>query len=196
MDTKFIEELASSAPTPGGGGASAYVGALASALASMVGNLTVGKKTYADVEADAYVTLEKLAAVRERLIELVDEDARAFAPLAAAYRMPKATPEEQAAKNEALQTALVGACDVPLEIMQRIAEVVELTDFLAYHGSRMALSDAGVAAAFARAAVDGASLNIFINAASMDDRDQANAVADSVRAQCDDLFAHVKQAVS
>lgn len=203
MDTKFIEELASSAPTPGGGGASAYVGALASALASMVGNLTVGKKTYADVEADAYVTLEKLAAVRERLIELVDEDARAFAPLAAAYHMPKATPEEQAAKNEALQTALVGACDVPLEIMQRIAEVVELTDFLAYHGSRMALSDAGVAAAFARAAVDGASLNIFINAASMDDRDraaryrdQANAVADSVRAQCDDLFAHVKQAVS
>ena len=163
----------------------------------------MGKKTYADVEADAYVTLEKLAAVRERLIELVDEDARAFAPLAAAYRMPKATPEEQAAKNEALQTALVGACDVPLEIMQRIAEVVELTDFLAYHGSRMALSDAGVAAAFARAAVDGASLNIFINAASMDDRDraaryrdQAKAVADSVRAQCDDLFAHVKQAVS
>ena len=150
-----------------------------------------------------YVTLEKLAAVRERLLELVDEDARAFEPLAAAYRMPKATPEEQAAKHDALQVALIAACDVPLEIMQRVAEVVELTDFLAYNGSKMALSDAGVAVAFARAAVDGASLNIFINAASMDDRDraarycdQANGVANAVRAQCDDLFAYVKQAVS
>ncbi len=203
MDTTFIDELASAAPTPGGGGASAYVGALASALASMVGNLTVGKKAYAQVEAEAYVTLEKLADVRERLLELVDEDARAFAPLAAAYRMPKATPEEQAAKNEALQAALVGACDVPLEIMERVSDMVELTDFLAHNGSKMALSDAGVAAAFARAAADGASLNIFINAASMDDREQAqrycdraNAVADSVRARCDDLFQHVKQAVS
>ena len=203
MDTTFIDELASAAPTPGGGGASAYVGALASALASMVGNLTVGKKAYAQVEAEAYVTLEKLADVRERLLELVDEDARAFAPLAAAYRMPKATPEEQAAKNEALQAALVGACDVPLEIMERVSDMVELTDFLAHNGSKMALSDAGVAAAFARAAADGASLNIFINAASMDDREQAqryrdraNAVANSVRARCDDLFQHVKQAVS
>ncbi|WP_449315593.1 cyclodeaminase/cyclohydrolase family protein [Rubneribacter sp.] len=203
MDTTFIDELASAAPTPGGGGASAYVGALASALASMVGNLTVGKKAYAQVEAEVYVTLEKLADVRERLLELVDEDARAFSPLAAAYRMPKATPEEQAAKNEALQAALVGACDVPLEIMERVSDVVELTDFLAHNGSKMALSDAGVAAAFARAAADGASLNIFINAASMDDREQAqryrdraNAVANSVRARCDDLFQHVKQAVS
>ncbi|HIY83598.1 MAG TPA: cyclodeaminase/cyclohydrolase family protein [Candidatus Rubneribacter avistercoris] len=203
MDTTFIDELASAAPTPGGGGASAYVGALASALASMVGNLTVGKKAYAQVEAEVYVTLEKLADVRERLLELVDEDAQAFAPLAAAYRMPKATPEEQAAKNDALQAALVGACDVPLEIMERVSDVVELTDFLAHNGSKMALSDAGVAAAFARAAADGASLNIFINAASMDDREQAqryrdraNAVVDSVRARCDDLFQHVKQAVS
>ena len=203
MDTTFIDELASAAPTPGGGGASAYVGALASALASMVGNLTVGKKAYAQVEAEVYVTLEKLADVRERLLELVDEDAQAFAPLAAAYRMPKATPEEQAAKNDALQAALVGACDVPLEIMERVSDVVELTDFLAHNGSKMALSDAGVAAAFARAAADGASLNIFINAASMDDREQAqryrdraNAVVDSVRAHCDDLFQHVKQAVS
>ena len=203
MNTTFIDELASAAPTPGGGGASAYVGALASALASMVGNLTVGKKAYAQVEAEVYVTLEKLADVRERLLELVDEDARAFAPLAAAYRMPKATPEEQAAKNDALQAALVGACDVPLEIMERVSDVVELTDFLAHNGSKMALSDAGVAATFARAAADGASLNIFINAASMDDREQAqryrdraNAVVDSVRARCDDLFQHVKQAVS
>lgn len=203
MDTTFIDELASAAPTPGGGGASAYCGALASALASMVGNLTVGKKKYADVEAEVYVTLEALARARERLLELVEEDARAFEPLAAAYRMPKDTPEQQAAKHDALQAALVGACEVPLEIMQTIEHVVQRSEFLAYHGSRMALSDVGVAVAFAAAAADGASLNIFINVASMDDKEQAarfygetEALAARIRAQCDRLFAYVKAEIS
>lgn len=203
MDTAFIDKLATSAPTPGGGGASAYVGALASALASMVGSLTVGKKAYAQVEADVYVTLEKLAAVRERLLELVEEDARAFEPLAAAYRMPKATPEDKAAKNEAMQVALVDACEVPLEIMRCTARVVELSEFLAYYGSRMALSDVGVAVAFARAAVEGASLNIFINAASMDDvkqaesyRSAARLIIETTNVQCDRLFAYVMEAIT
>ena len=131
----FIDQLASAAPTPGGGGASACVGALASALASMVGNLTVGKKTYAAVEDDVRASLDRLAALRARLLALVDEDARAFEPLAAAYRLPKATPEEQAAKNAALQQALVGACDVPLAIMRAVAEVVDETAYLAESGS-------------------------------------------------------------
>lgn len=203
LDMTFIDELASAAPTPGGGGASAYCGALASALASMVGNLTVGKKKYADVEAEVYVTLEALARARERLLELVEEDARAFEPLAAAYRMPKDTSEQQAAKHDALQAALVGACEVPLEIMQTIEHVVQRSEFLAYHGSRMALSDVGVAVAFAAAAADGASLNIFINAASMDDKEQAarfygetEALAARIRAQCDRLFAYVKAEIS
>lgn len=203
VDVAFIESLASSSPTPGGGSACAYVGALSSALASMVGNLTLGKKAYASVEAEVYMTLEKLAVVRERLLELVDEDMRAFEPLAAAYRMPRTTPEEQKAKDKALQRALIEACDVPLAIMQSIADVVDLTEFLAYHGAKMALSDAGVAVAFARGAADGASLNIFINAASMNDRKlaemyyaQANALADRIRVRCDELFAYVKQAVS
>lgn len=202
-DTTFIDQLASAAPTPGGGGASACVGALASALASMVGNLTVGKKTYADVEDDVRASLDRLAALRARLLALVDEDARAFEPLAAAYRLPKATPEEQAAKNAALQQALVGACDVPLAIMRAVAEVVDETEYLAHHGSRMARSDAGVAAAFARAASDGASLNVYINVASMDDadlaaryREQVDALAARTRARCDDVFDFVKTAVS
>lgn len=202
-DTTFIDQLASAAPTPGGGGASACVGALASALASMVGNLTVGKKTYADVEDDVRASLDRLAALRARLLALVDEDARAFEPLAAAYRLPKATPEEQAAKNAALQQALVGACDVPLAIMRAVAEVVDETEYLAHHGSRMARSDAGVAAAFARAASDGASLNVYINVASMDDadlaaryREETDALAARTRARCDDVFGFVKTAVS
>ncbi len=174
IDRTFIDELASSAPTPGGGGASAYCGALASALASMVANLTVGKKKYADVEADMIVMLEKLAAVRERLLELVDEDAEAFKPLAAAYRMPRSTPEEAAAKNEALQAALADACEVPLEIMRTCARVVEMSEFLAQHGSRLALSDVGVGALFAKAALNGASLNVFANVVSMDDKERAD----------------------
>lgn len=202
-DTSFIDELASAAPTPGGGGASAYAGALAAALASMVGNLTVGKKTYADVEDEVRASLARLDALRARLVELVDEDARAFEPLAAAYRLPKATPEEQAAKNAALQQALVGASDVPLAIMRAVADVVDEADYLAHHGSKMARSDAGVAAAFARAASDGASLNIFINAASMDDaaqaaryRGEADSLAARTRERCDELFDFVKTSVS
>lgn len=174
IDRTFIDELASSAPTPGGGGASAYCGALASALSSMVANLTVGKKKYADVEADMIVMLEKLAVVRERLLELVDEDAEAFKPLAAAYRMPKSTPEEAAAKNEALQAALADACEVPLEIMRTCSRVVEMSEFLAQHGSRLALSDVGVGALFAKAALNGASLNVFANVVSMDDKARAS----------------------
>lgn len=202
-DTTFIDELASAAPTPGGGGASAYAGTLACALASMVGNLTVGKKTYADVEDEVRASLARLDALRARLVALVDEDARAFEPLAAAYRLPKATPEEQAAKNAALQQALIGASDVPLSIMRAVAEVVDEASYLAHHGSKMARSDAGVAAAFARAASDGASLNIFINAASMDDAAQAahyrgetESLAARTRERCDELFDFVKTSVS
>lgn len=203
MDTQFIEDLASADPTPGGGGASAYVGALASALASMVGNLTVGKKTYAAVEADVYIALEKLAICRERLLELVGEDAHAFAPLAKAYKMPKNTAEEQAAKEKALQEALVYACDVPYTIMETIKKVVDVTEFLAQNGSRMALSDAGVAAAFARGAVQGASLNIFINTAAMNDehlaqeyRNKTEMLSQIVVTKCDEIFAYVKEQVS
>ena len=203
LNTEFIDALASSAPTPGGGGASAYVGALSSALASMVGNLTVGKKKYAAVEPEVEEALARLEELRARLLELVDEDARAFEPLAASYRMPKDTPEQQAAKHEAEQAALVGACEVPLEIMGCVQEVVGLTDFMAHKGSRMALSDAGVAAAFARAASDGASLNIYINAKSMDDqelaasyRSKTAAIASDVRERCDLIFDYVKEEIS
>ena len=173
MDTAFIEELASAAPTPGGGGASAYCGALASALASMVGNLTVGKKTYAAVEDQMQASLRTLESLRGCLLDLVDADARAFEPLAAAYRMPKESPEEQASKEAALQAALVCATEVPLAIMQACMDVLRETQLMAESGSRMAVSDAGVAAIFAKAALQGASLNVRINLASMADETQA-----------------------
>lgn len=202
-DTSFIDELASAAPTPGGGGASAYAGALAAALAAMVGNLTVGKKSYADVEDEVRSSLVRLDVLRARLVAYVDEDARAFEPLAACYRMPKETSEEQAAKNAALQQALMAACEVPLAIMRTVEAVVDEIDFLARNGSKLARSDAGVAATFARAAIEGASLNIFINAASMDDeeraanlRDEALALVEAARVRCCSLFDFVMHEIA
>ncbi len=202
IDIEFLDELASSAPAPGGGGAAAYGGALASALASMVGNLTVGKKKYADVEDAVRESLDRLSDLRIRLVGLIDGDARAFEPLAAAYRMPKGTPEEARAKEEALQAALGAACDVPLEIMACCVEVIGECDFMARNGSRLAVSDAGVGVAFAKAALLGASLNVYINASSMSDaeraaryRSKADALISQGVPQADAVYASVAQQV-
>lgn len=185
VDMQFIEALASKVPTPGGGGASAYAGALASALASMVGNLTVGKKKYADVEERVQSELLELEATRLRLLELVQADADAFAPLAAAYGMARSTDEEAAVQKAALQVALVDACEVPLEIMRQCVQVVESCVFLAKHGSVMAVSDAGAGAVLAKAALLAASLNVRINIGSMDDAARAAAYRDEM----EDLIA-------
>ncbi len=185
VDTKFLDDLASPAPTPGGGGASAYAGALAAALASMVGNLTVGKERYAAVEGDVRMSLQRLDDLRARLTALVDEDSRAFAPLAASYRMPATTSEEAAAKESAMQDALKGACDVPLDIMRCCLQVIEECDYLARNGSKMAVSDAGAGAIIAQAALHAASLNVYINAASMNDAE----LAKRYEADADDLRA-------
>ncbi len=181
VDTTFIDDLASSAPTPGGGGASAYCGALASALASMVGNLTLGKKKYATVEEEIAAVMAQLSEKRAQLLDLIDQDARAFEPLAQTYRMPSTTPEEQQAKHAAQQAALIDAIEVPLAIMRTCADVLDLTDVMAKKGSRLAVSDAGVAAVFARAAIEGASLNIFINVASLEDSAKAQAYERAAR---------------
>lgn len=200
VDTVFLDELASSAPTPGGGGASAYCGALAAALSSMVGNLTVGKAKYAEVEDEMRALLRELEGVRARLVQLVDEDAAAFAPLARAYGMPRSTPEEVAAKEEAMQAALVGAIEVPLEIMRQCVLVIEASEKMARKGSRLALSDAGVSAVFAKAALQGASLNVLINLGSMADEgrardylDEANELLGRGCSMADVVFEEVKK---
>lgn len=173
INQDFINELASKAPTPGGGGASAYCGALATALASMVGNLTVSKKTYAAVEDEVKEALIQLEEQRNKFVELIDKDAQAFEPLSRAYRLPRATSEELAHKNKVMQQALVGATEVPLEIMEICAQVITTSKFLAHNGSHLALSDVGVAVLFAKAALKGASLNVYANASSMANEAQA-----------------------
>ena len=198
INQDFINELASKAPTPGGGGASAYCGALATALASMVGNLTVGKKTYAAVEDEVKEALIQLEEQRNKFVELIDKDAQAFEPLSRAYRLPRATSEELAHKNKVMQQALVGATEVPLEIMEICAQVITTSKFLAHNGSRLALSDVGVAVLFAKAALKGASLNVYANASSMVNEaqarsyiQQADCLIEDYGALADELYEYV-----
>lgn len=171
--TDFLEVLSSAAPVPGGGGASAAVGAFASALGMMVANLTIGKKKYADVEAEIIERKERLLVLQKKLIELTDKDAEAFEPLSKAYGLPKETKEQIEEKERVMEKALYEASIVPLEIMKTVSEVMDELKALGEKGSWIAISDVGVAVLFARAALEGASLNIYINTRLMKDREQA-----------------------
>ena len=182
--TRFLAELAGKAPVPGGGGASALVGAAGVALGNMVGCLTTGKKKYAAVEADIQALNARAEALRRELEALVQADAEAFAPLAAAYGLPKDTPAQAAHKAAVLDAALNTACAVPLEIMQKCAEGIVLVEEYAAKGSVLAVSDAGCAAALCKAALQSASLNVFINTKLMTDRPRA----DALDAQADALL--------
>ena len=172
---EFVRVLATKAPVPGGGGASALCGAIGTALGNMVGSLTVGKKKYAAVEAEIKAMQAKCDALQAELLALVEKDAEAFAPLATAYGLPKDTPEQAAEKDRVMEAALKAACEVPLAIMQRCCEAIELMEGFAAKGSKIAVSDAGVGAALCRAALEGASLNVFINTKAMKDRAAAAA---------------------
>ena len=171
--TEFHEELSSKAPVPGGGGASAAVGAFGAALGMMVANLTVGKKKYAAVEEEILAALEELGKLRDRLVALTDRDAQAFEPLSRAYGLPKNTEEEKAAREKVMESALYDASVAPLEIMETVLASMDLLEVLGEKGSRLALSDVGVGILFAQAALEGASLNVFINTRLMKDRGRA-----------------------
>lgn len=165
----FIKELSSKSPVPGGGGASAYVGALGMALGSMVGNLTLGKKKYADVEEEIKELLIKSEDIIENLKRLVLKDAEVFYPLSQAYGLPKDTEEERSAKDAALQQALVAATMVPLEIARYCLMAIELHEEYARIGTRIAISDVGVGVVFCKGALQGAKLNVLINTKIMKD---------------------------
>ena len=200
--TEFLEELSSKAPVPGGGGASAAVGAFGAALGMMVANLTVGKKKYAAVEEEILAALEELGKLRDRLVALIDRDAQAFEPLSRAYGLPKNTEEEKAAREKIMESALYEASVVPMEIMETVLSSMDLLETLGEKGSRLALSDVGVGILFAQAALEGASLNVFINTRLMKERSQAeelNARADRMiaegREKKERIYSQVLQSV-
>ena len=182
--SEFVEVLATKAPVPGGGGASAMVGALATALGNMVGSLTVGKKKYAAVEEEMWALKDRCDRLQKDFLHLVERDAEVFEPLARAYSMPKNTEEEKAEKARVMEIVLRDACSVPMEIMEKCCEAIDIIAVFAEKGSVIAISDAGVGAAFAKAALQGASLNVYINTKSMADR----ALAAELNAKCDRML--------
>ncbi len=177
---EYTRNLASKSPTPGGGGTAALTAALAISLGNMVGSLTVGKKKYRDVEDELKELMRQGDALRLKLLDLIDQDAAAFQPLADAYGLPKETEEEKRYKQMVLEEALRQAAEVPMEILRTSAEVISLLEAFAKHGSRLALSDAGCGAALAEAAVKSAALNVTINTKLMKDRETAKALNSEV----------------
>ncbi|MBP3892905.1 MAG: cyclodeaminase/cyclohydrolase family protein [Atopobiaceae bacterium] len=178
---EFASVLAAKESVPGGGGAAALVGALGVALCSMVGNFTTGKKTYAAVENDIQRMLKEATAVRLRLIDLVAEDAEAFYPLSKAYAIPRDDPM----RAEVLEEATKAACAAPLEMMRQVCRAIELLEEMGEKGSKMLISDVGCGAALCRAALEAASMNVFVNTKTLRDR----AFAEQTEAACDEMLA-------
>ena len=192
---RFVEVLASDAPAPGGGGAAALVGAIGTALGNMVGSLTVGKKKYADVEAEIIALKSKCDALQKELLDQVEADDKGFVPLANAYGIPKDDPNRDAI----LEEATVTACAVPMHIMELCCQALDCIAVFAAKGSRLAVSDAGCGAVCCKAALQAASLNVFINTKSLKNREVAeemNAKAGGMLTKycpmADEIFNSVK----
>ena len=181
----FVEMLASDAPVPGGGGAAALVGAVGTALGNMVASLTVGKKKYAAVEDEIRALAAKCTKLQAELLDAVRADAENFEPLAAAYAIPKDDP----CRAEVLEAASVQACATPMRILELCAAAVSAVAALAEKGSRLAVSDAGCAAACIGASARSAALNLYINTKTMRDR----AVADDLNRRADALLRDTEE---
>lgn len=184
----FIEKLASSAPTPGGGGASALVGAVGMALGHMVGSLTVGKPKYAQYEEELHQLMAQAQTLQGQLLALIDADAAAFAPLAAAYGLPKETPEQQQHKAQVMAQVLKDAAAVPLAIMEACCQAILLHERFAACGSALVISDVGCGVICCKAALQAASLNVFINTKAMADRDDATRIEAQAQAMLDEYL--------
>ena len=193
--TEFVTVLASNAPVPGGGGASALVAAIGTALGNMVGSLTVGKKKYADVEEEIIALKAKCDKLQADLLAQIELDAKGFEPLSKAYGIPKDNPD----RDRILEDATVVACQVPVKIMELCCEALDAIAVFAANGSRLAVSDAGCGAVCVKAALQAASLNVFINTKTLQNRELAEemnkkclGMLDKYCAMADEIFESVK----
>ncbi|HIG64675.1 MAG TPA: methenyltetrahydrofolate cyclohydrolase [Methyloprofundus sp.] len=166
----YLDQLASKAPTPGGGSASALLGAQSAALTSMVCNLTIGKPKYEEVDADMQILLKKSESLRTILTAMIQADVDVFNKLMAAYGLAKTTDQEKAARSQQIQTVLHEATIVPLACAKACADAIKLSQEAAEKGSLMVISDAGVAVMSAYAGLKSAALNVYINVTSLKDR--------------------------
>lgn len=195
----YLDMLASKNATPGGGSAAALMGAQAAALVSMVCNLTIGKPKYAEVETDMQALLEKSERLREELTGMIKADVDVFNRLMATYGLPKETNEEKEARSAAIQVVLKDATQVPLDCAKACAEVIKLSQIAAEKGSTAVISDAGVGVMSGYAALKSAALNVYINAASLKDKEFAaqklaelEAVLDGVETDVQHCYELVK----
>jgi formiminotetrahydrofolate cyclodeaminase len=200
---EYLDALAGSDPAPGGGSAAALAAALAAASGEMVANFTVGKKKYAEVEAEVREYLEAIGDIRARLRELVQADVAAYSAVGDAYGMPKTTDDEKAARSAAIQDALRGAAEVPLALARCCAELAEYLPPLAEKGNRNLISDVGVAARLCEAAFDCALLNVEVNLALMEDaefalraRMELDTLGEATRRACGQAWAQVMAAIT
>jgi formiminotetrahydrofolate cyclodeaminase len=166
---EFLRQLASGAPTPGGGAASALSGALGAALVSMVCNLTIGRERYASTEAEVRAIRDEATTLLDRLQRGIDEDAAAFDDVMAAYKLPRATDDEKAARSAAIQEATYRAALTPLALAEASAAVVELAERALGKTNTNVASDLAVAALLGVAGLDGAAANVEINLATLKD---------------------------
>lgn len=191
----FVEVLASDAPAPGGGGAAALVGAIGTALGNMVGSLTLGKKKYADVQEEIIALKAKCDALQRELLNQVEADEVGFLPLAKAYGIPKDDPT----RETILEEATITACAAPMKVMELCCEAIETIAVFAAKGSRLAVSDAGCGAVVCKAALQAASLNVFINTKTLKNRElaeelntKANGMLDKYCPLADEIFESVR----
>ncbi|MHB8169921.1 MAG: cyclodeaminase/cyclohydrolase family protein [Thermincolia bacterium] len=181
----FLDVLASKAAIPGGGGAAALGGAIGMALSNMVGNLTVGKKKYADVEDEVKELIVKGDKVIAELKVLVDKDAEVFEPLSQAYGLPKETPEQIKYKEETMEKCSIAACEVPMEIMRKSYDGIKLHERMGQIGTLIAISDVGCGVVFLKSALISGMLNVVINLNSIKDQEYVN----KTREEMDRLLA-------
>ncbi|WP_034244517.1 cyclodeaminase/cyclohydrolase family protein [Lachnospira multipara] len=186
----FIEELSSKAAVPGGGGACGLVAAVGMSLGNMVMALTNGKKKYAKYQEEVEETIKRASILTKDLLECMDKDAKAFEPLSKAYALPKETREEIEYRDKVMEEALLVAAKAPLEMMELILDAMKMIDRIAQIGSRLALSDAGVGISMCNSAMEGASLNVYINTKLMKNTKEAKALelrADELREQASEI---------
>jgi glutamate formiminotransferase / formiminotetrahydrofolate cyclodeaminase len=177
----FVSDVAAATPAPGGGSVAAHAGALGAALAQMVAGLTIGKKKYAAVEAEMKEAALKAAALVTTLTGLVERDAQSYGAVMNAYKLPNEPEDAAKARTKAIDAALIGAAQVPLETARACAEVAELAAVVAEKGNTNAVSDGGVAALLAEAACKGAVYNVRINVTSLSDRSQGEGLVNEAK---------------
>ncbi len=178
---ELLEETAANTPVPGGGSLSALCGAIATALTEMVANLTIGKKKYADYEGQMKAIVVEAATIRERLLRYIDEDSEAYNRVFNAYKLPKETENEMEKRKLEIQAAMKEAALVPMKIAEEVGSVMETIIYVAHKGNQNAITDACVAMMAARTCVLGASLNVRINLASIEDQEFVDRMKRQVR---------------